>query len=415
MQWGAQHRIPLNMSLPPIGPLIIAPFISYEETWITHRIQREWNITDKKVDTLSDRRGLFIDRQMSFGFGLNTNIYGMFTFKRSKLIAIRHIIRPNISFNYRPNLSKKFYDVIQEDTFGHRRAIPQFDSRRNLYSGYGYGKFGGLTFGVDNNLEAKVKNKKDTTTNAAGEKGVKRIKLIDGFGFSSGYNFLQDSLKFLPFNLYLRTTLFEKVSITAQAVWSPYKKDSLGRTINQYVWQGDKFSLGRLDGGSVSMSTNFQSKPRDATKAPVQTPTSQITDPNLLADRERLQDYVRRNPAEFVDFNIPWTIGLSYSLYFNPERRPNGTFKTKVSSNISFNNSFSLTPKWNFTTNGYYDFDTKQLTMFTMSVSRDMHCWQMSISVTPIGNYRTFNISINPKSELLRDLKVNRSRTFYNY
>ncbi|HEX8314881.1 MAG TPA: hypothetical protein VF609_07810, partial [Flavisolibacter sp.] len=79
------------------------------------------------------------------------------------------------------------------------------------------------------------------------------------------------------------------------------------------------------------------------------------------------------------------------------------------------NNSFNLTPKWNFSTNGYYDFTTKQLTMFTMSIAREMHCWQMSIGVTPIGSYQYFNITISPKSSVLKDLRVNRTRYFYNY
>ena len=119
---------------------------------------------------------------------------------------------------------KKYYDVIQVDTTGRKEAIPQVTAGRNVYGSYGYGKFGGITFGIDNNLEMKKPNKKDTT----GKNKSKIIKLIDGFGVTSGYNFLQDSLKLLPFNLYFRTTLFEKVSITAQALYSPYQRGNQG-------------------------------------------------------------------------------------------------------------------------------------------------------------------------------------------
>lgn len=253
----------------------------------------------------------------------------------------------------------------------------------------------------------KKRGKKDTVD--------KKIRLIEGFGFNSGYNFLQDSMKLLPFNLYFRTTLFEKLSITAQGLYSPYRQDSNGRDMSQYVWQGDRFRLGRLRSGSVSMSTSFQSKPRDANRSAPENPNpSQIKDPALLGDEQRTQQYINRNPAEFVDFNIPWSINLSYSLFFSRtivEKRP----KTTVTSNVSFNNTFSLTPKWMFTTSGYYDFSAMELTMFTLSVSRDMHCWQLSVNVTPIGNYKYFNISISPKSAILQDLKVNRTRYFYNY
>lgn len=407
MRWGAQQRFPISMSLPPLGPLIVAPFLSYEETWITNRLRRQYNGVTKKIDTLSNTKGLFIDRQMSYGIGFNTTIYGLFAFKKGK-VQIRHVIRPNFNLNYRPNLSRKFYDVIKDST-GYINYLPQLAGNNNFFSGYGYGRFGGITFGVDNNLEMKKRGKKDTAD--------KKIRLIEGFGFNSGYNFLQDSMKLLPFNLYFRTTLFEKLNITAQGLYSPYKQDSFGRDTRLYAWQGDRFRLGRLRSGSVSMSTSFQSKPKDPKKSATPQPTNgnQITDPALIGNQQSMQQYVNRNPTEFVDFNIPWSLNLSYSLVFSRILERPGKFRTNITSNVSFNNTFSLTPKWMFTTSGYYDVKTSQLTMFTMSVSRDMHCWQMSVNVTPIGQYKYFNISISPKSAILRDIRVNRTRYFYNY
>ena len=409
MQWGAQHRFPINVSLPPLGPVLVAPFLSYEETWLTRRIGRSWNDAAQKIDTIYDKEGLFIDRQLSFGVGLNTALYGTYQFKKGKVIAIRHVVRPNVNVNYKPNLSKKYYDLIRTQP-GTDRVTPiaQF-SGANLFSGYGYGEFGGLTFGLDNNIEMKVRNKKDSAN------GTKKVRLIDGFGFTSAYNFLEDSMRLQPFNLYLRTTLFEKLSITGQAVYNPYERDSLGNYIDRFMWQGDRFRLGRINSGSIAISSSFQSKPRDPQKSPKETPVIDPNNPNYMAERERMQDYMRRNPAEFVDFNIPWSLTFSYTLAFREIRRPDNSFGTDLSSSVSFSNSFSLTPKWNFSTSGFYDFDTKRMTMFTMSVSRDMHCWQMSVNITPIGNYRYFNITINPKSPLLQDLRVNRTRYFYNY
>lgn len=405
MQWGAQHRFPISMSLPPLGPLIVSPFVSYEETWLTNRMQRRWDAAANKIDTISNKKGLFIDRQLSYGIGLNTSIYGMLPFNKGR-VMIRHVMRPTFNFNYRPNLSTRYYDVIKDNS-GYVQYLSQLSGNNNLFGGYGYGRFGGMSFGVDNNLEMKKRGKNDTVD--------KKIRLIEGFGFNSGYNFLQDSMKLLPFNLYFRTTLFEKLSITAQGLYSPYKRDSMGRDTRLYVWQGDRFRLGRLRSGSVSMSTNFQSKPRDEKKsAPQDQNANQITDPSLQGDEQRLQQYINRNPAEYVDFNIPWSINLSYSLVFS-RTIVNKKAKTNVNSNLSFSNTFSLTPKWMFTTSGFYDLGEMDLTMFTMSVSRDMHCWQLSVNVTPIGSYKYFNISISPKSPILQDLKVNRTRYFYNY
>jgi hypothetical protein len=124
-------------------------------------------------------------------------------------------------------------------------------------------------------------------------------------------------------------------------------------------------------------------------------------------------DYMRRNPAEFTDFDIPWTFSFSYSLSFSRILQPDYTYRKELTSNFNFNGDFSLTKKWKIGANGYYDIKTMKLQSLTTFISRDLHCWQMSINVTPIGLYRFFNISINPKSGLLRDLKVNRTRYFY--
>lgn len=410
LQWGARHTIPISIQLPPIaGVFFLSPSLSYEETWLTHRYGRVWDNTLKKIDTVTVRKGLFIDRHASFGASFNTTIYGNANFKSGPIRAIRHVIRPTFGISYTPNMSKQFYDVVQVDSLGHRQAISQFGG--DIFSGYGYGSFGGVSFGVDNTLQIRVKDKKDTT---AAKKG-KKINLIDGFGFTSGYNFLGDSLRLQPFNLYLRSTLFEKISLTASALLDPYQTSGTGIDINRFVWQDGTFSLGRLQYVTVAMSTSFQSKPRDASKTTTTEKQNKITEPSLLADRQNLVDYMHRNPAEFVDFNIPWSINLSFSLSLNKSPKADYSgFNNVVSSALSFSNSFSLTPKWNFSTNGFFDLNTKQMTMFTMSISRDMHCWQMSINTTPIGNYRFFNITINPKSSLLQDLKVNRTRYFLN-
>ncbi len=412
LQWGVQHRIPISLSLPPVGPFLIAPSISYQEQWLGSKFRHTWDQNSKKLDT-TIQKGIYTDRQLAFGVGVNTALYGTYQFKHSRIIAIRHVIRPTFSLNYKPDLSKAHYYSTQVDSFGNRQSFSEFQG--SLFSGFPGGRFGGVSFGLDNNLEMKLRSKKDTGANA-----IKKVRLIDGFGFNGSYNFIADSFKLQPFNFYLRSTLFEKINLTAAANVDPYETNSQGFNVDRYMWEGNRFSLGRLTSGSISLSTDFKSKPKDPSKEPANnTPGSnlpQVNDPLLMADQQRLLDYMRRNPAEFVDFNIPWSVSLSYSLYFSKHFTSNyNGFQTEVNSNLTFNGSFSLTPKWNFSTNGYYDFKTFKLQTFTMSISREMHCWQMSIGVTPIGQYRYFNITINPRSSILQDLRVNRTRYFYNY
>ena len=125
-------------------------------------------------------------------------------------------------------------------------------------------------------------------------------------------------------------------------------------------------------------------------------------------------DYIRSHPAEFVDFNIPWNVQLSYSLSFSRILSPNlRDFVTSLNSSLNINGDFSLTPKWKIGGSTYFDFKTAKIQTLTMFITRDMHCWQMAINITPVGLYRSFNITLNPKSSILRDLKINRSRFFY--
>ena len=341
---------------------------------------------------------------------MNTAIFGTYQFRNSRVMAIRHVIRPSLSFNYKPDLSKSHYytDTVRP---GYIERFHEFQGA--LFPGYSEGKTGGISFQLDNNLEMKWRSRKDSGDNA-----IKKIRLIDGYGFSTGYNFLRDSLKLDPVSFYFRTNIFEKINISANAVLDPYKTDSIGRPIDKYAWSGGSFNPGRLTNGSISLSTTFQSKPKDPKKEEERKKQIQenLNSPELQADQQRLLDYARQNPSEFVDFNIPWQVSLSYSLNFYERRKENYSgFTKEVSSNVSFNGSFNLTPKWNFSLNGYYDFQTRQIQTFSMMITREMHCWQMSINVTPVGLYRFFNISISPKASVLQDLRINRTRSFNSF
>jgi hypothetical protein len=281
----------------------------------------------------------------------------------------------------------------------------------SIYGPFSPGRSGGISFGIDNNIEAKVRSKSDS-----GEAESKKVKILDGFGITGGYNFLADSFKLSTFNIYARSYLFDKINITANATLDPYKTDPFtGQRRDIYAWQGgDGFSLGSIVNGSLNISTTWQSKKKDENKKSIDEQIRDSGEDQLTQDQMMQQmEYVRRNPAEFTDFNIPWSVNVGLNVSFARVLQPDYTFNTEFSSSLNFNGDFNLTPKWKVGANGYYDLRALQMQSFTMFISRDLHCWQMSINVTPIGLYRSFNVSISPKSGLLRDLKVNRTRYFY--
>lgn len=406
-QYGATHVIPITLSLPQMGAIQLAPNVSYEERWYGQKILRTWNKDLKKVDT-SISRGLYASRQMQFGISANTRIFGTYQFGRERKIqALRHEVRPSISFNYRPDMQRKYYYEVQTDTFGTKRRFSQFEG--GVVGAFGEGRFGGIGFGIDNTLEMKVRNSKDTS-----EGGTKKVRILDGFGFNGSYNLVpgpRDSFPLSNISIYARSTLFEKINITANANLDPYQVNERGVRRPKLYLADDKFKLGRITSGSIAVSTSFQSKSKDGKTDKERMPEDDYMTPD---EQQRQLDYVRSNPAEFTDFNIPWSLQLSYSLSFSNQLASNYTrLQTRVYSNISVNGDFSLTPRWKVGGNTYFDFTTGKVQTLTMFITREMHCWQMAINITPVGLYRSFNITINPKSGILRDLKINRSRFFY--
>lgn len=411
-QWGASHVVPITLSLPPLlgGALQIGPGVSFAQKWYSKKLIRTWDSANKKLDT-SIQKGFYTAEDMAFSLNISTAIFGTYGGfgKNSSVLGIRHVVRPTIGITYKPNLSGQYYYSAQVDTSGRKLRFSDFDG--SSYGPFAEGKFGGISFGLDNNLEMKVKSKTDSSADAN-----KKVKLIDGFGFNGSYNYLADSFKLSTISLYLRSTLFGNVNITGGAILDPYIVDSTGFRRNIYAWQAGKgFSLGRITSGNIAISTSFKSKPKDSQKAQEDKLRQQNSNlmPMTLEEQQSQIDYIRNNPAEFADFNFNWSLNISYSLSFSKVLKPDYSgFKTEFSSSLTLSGDFNLTENWKMGFNCYYDVKNLALQSLTTFLSRNMHCWQMSINITPVGPWRSFNITLSPKAGILRDLKVNRSRNF---
>lgn len=408
LQWGASHNVPITLSLPELGPVQLSPSVSYQERWYQQKFYRSWNPLRNKVDS-SFQEGFYTARDMNFGLSGSTRIFGMYTFgKSSRIQALRHEIRPNISMNYKPDLNKGNFYSTYIDSSGNAARFSVFE--RSIYGGFSEGEFGGLSFGIDNVLSMKVKDKKDTSAAA-----IRKVNIIDGFGLTGSYNFLADSFKLSGFNLTARSNLFEKVNITGNANFDPYLLNDRGERIDKLVWTERPFSLGTLTSGNLALQSNFRGgdkKSRD--KAGVNRPADVDASGLTLDEYQQEAAYIRENPGEFADFSIPWSIDLSYSLRFGRERTSDyKSFKTNFYQDINWNASANLTPKWKLGVNGSYNLSDNQIGLISMYMSREMHCWQMNINISPVGRYKFFSINISPKSGLLRDLKINRTRSFY--
>ncbi len=409
ISYGAQHIIPITLSLPPLGPLQIAPSVSYQETWFQQKVEEQYNVNFNKIDTVSLQQGLYTARSLSFGIGMSTRIFGMIGFKpKSKVKALRHEVRPSLNMYYTPNVNEKNYYTSQISAT--QKISKSYFQGSKIGTPYSNIRNGGLSFGIDNNISIKVKNKNDTSATAD-----KKITLLDGLSITSAYNFLADSFQLQNFNLSARTNLFDKININAQANVDPYSYTAEGVRLKKMAF-GNKLSLGNLLNASIALQTSF--KGGDKNKKTVNERLNQPNGINAadLAGQDEFQreaNYIQNNPAEFVDFEIPWSIDLSYSFSYTKQFKKGNTEDVKpFTQGTTFNASANLTPRWKIGANGTYDITNKKLGAITMYLSRELHCWQMSININQSNRSNSFNINISPKSPILRDLKINRSRSF---
>ena len=280
-----------------------------------------------------------------------------------------------------------------------------------LYGVPGSGPSMSLNFSVSQTLEMKVRDKKDTT-------GVRKIKLIDNLMISSSYNFLADSLNLSPFSLSLRTNLFKNVGLNVTATLDPYQVDPVtGRRINRFMLRQGK--LGRLTSVQTSFGYSFNSKNRGSSSPAaindINSGTTEVppeyTDMFTQPGYNQIDPFTRRQmmSATYYDFSIPWNFGFNYSFsYTKPGLQAN------IVQTLGFNGSVNLTPKWGVTFNGGYDFGSKKITPGTFTLTRDLHCWQMSFNWVPIGFRKSWSFTINVKASMLKDLKYDRNSSFYD-
>ncbi len=403
LQIGAIHSVPITLSLPSLGPIQVSPGVSFQQNWHAQKNLRIWDNVNQRLDTIISR-GFYTENQVTTSLSLQTAVFGMYHLKGDAL-QIRHTIRPNISFNYTPDFVTQYHHKIKIDKEGDSTTVGDFDG--GIVGGFGGGRSGGISFGVTQQIEGKIKDKSDSTG-----KAYKKFSIIDNLSITSGYNFLADSMKLAPFSIQLGTTLFKKVSISASTTLQPYVLNKFASPTATYAWQGGNgFSIGSFTQASFSMSTSIQSKKKDDKKEAA--PNNTLNDFYNPEEEVSQLNYVRSHPAEYTDFNIPWTLGASFAYsYAKVPKADYSGFTATTSASVSLNGDFSLTPKWKVGANGYYDFTTLKIQTVTMFISREMHCWQLSINVTPVGPYQSFSFTFNPKSGILRDLKINRTKSF---
>lgn len=408
---GLRHTIPLSTSFKLFNFFTGSPSINYEERWYFEKL--EWALDPENpsraviTDTL---RGFNRVYDYNFSIALNTRLYGTFLFKKGNVQAIRHVLNPTISFSYRPDFSDEKFGYYQKFSTEDGRELTLSRYQGFLYGAPAPGESGSIGFSLSNQLEMKVKSDSDTTNQS------KKVPILNNFGVSTGYNIVADSFKLAPITWRANTSVFnKKLNININGTIDPYiyRLDSTGinsagedvfyqRRVNEFAWNTGN-GIGQLSRASIALTTNLN--PKGASTD--QETREEIIDSNLP---EYEKDFLLQNPDSYVDFNIPWSLRINYTLNYTKV----GFTDPTIVQSIRLSGDFSLTEKWKFTFNTGYDFESKELTMTNLGIARDLHCWELNVNWTPFGFFQSYNFTIRVKSSLLQDLKINRTRSFFD-
>ncbi|MGF1924204.1 MAG: putative LPS assembly protein LptD [Bacteroidia bacterium] len=434
---GVSHSIPINMAFNVLNYFNFNANTTYNEKWYFQTVnQRRFLDTDSVArDTIS---GFRRSGEYSIGMSMSTKIYGTKQFKNlGRWKAIRHVMTPNVSLSYKPDFGaekygyyKKSYYYVNDIRPGYStriddRPIVDASGRELKYSIFDGSQFGGpsfgeqanLSFSVDNNVELKIKSKKDTTNG-----GEKKIPIIQGLSFSGNYNFLAQEKKLSPIGFSGRSQFTEKLGINFSGSLSPYivgnvqnpsygnspPTFSVGET-NRYVFSEGK--LPRLT--SFNFSFDFSLNPQAFKKRNenLDELNNQVNNNGRTPEQLQQLEALSRDPNAFVDFTIPWNATFSYSFSYNNAL---GLRKDRqVSNTLNFNGDFSLTRKWKVQFNSGWDFRANNISYTSFAVYRDLHCWDFSATWVPFGVYQSYGITIKVREAILQDLKLTKRKNFY--
>ena len=420
-QFGGKHAIPISTSMSVLKYFTLNPTFNYQELWYAKELQYEYVEAENgvRIDTVN---GFSRAGSWSTGASLNTRVYGTAFFKGGKIQAIRHVMTPSISFSYSPDFSDTKYGVysdVQIDSLGNRRRLSR-------YEGFAYGSPPGgesktLGFSLSNNIEMKVASKKDTVN------GFKKIKLFDNLGLSTGYNLAADSFKLSNININARTSFLDgKLAINFTGTLDPYEYLLLSETTNargervvsqrrldRYTWNNGN-GLGRLTNmtTSINLSLSPKGSNRNNSTANSNEPDNGFNPPqdqvgfDGLTDLERQKlAHIQNNPEMYVDFAVPWTLRIQYSI----NRNKTGFQDASIRQSFQFSGTLGLTDNTQITFNSGYDFEAKDFTTTRLGISRDLHCWTMNFDWVPFGRFQSYFLSIRVKSSILQDLKLEKT------
>lgn len=419
MQSGFSHNIPISLAGIKLFKLInITPTVNYNGVLFPYYIRKTpgadtslFQTNKMKIDTV--RKITYAHAVgTSLGISASPKIYGMFISKRtdSYIEAVRHVMTPSISASYTPDMSSLMPNYYRKVADPATITRPASYTEYSIYDGQinrppSLNKqSASVRFGLNNNLEMKVRSKSDTTGQG------KKIVLLDNLNFSTGYNPLASSFKWSNVSMTGSTSLFKnRLNLQFNSTFDPYALDSLYKRVDKFQIN-EKGRLFRTTSASISAGFRLQSGAADKKKSSGEAkPEEDLPEGMVPGYDDTFDDASGAYRSDYVDFDIPWSLNVDYSWsYSKPTNKASYTHTVRLSGDIS------ITPKWKIGANTGYDMVAKEFSITNISIHRDLHCWEMRISVVPFGDYRSYSFTINARSSILRDLKYDKKESWYD-
>lgn len=435
---GMRHNIPVQASFQLFKYINVVPSFNYTERWYTNKVMQSWD----------ERRGV-VQRDTIYGFNrvynynmslsLNTKLYGFYVPNRKifgdKIQKIRHVFTPNVSFSYAPDFSASRYGYYKTytrtDADGNVSLVEYSPYNGSLYGVPGKGKTGSVSFDVSNNLEMKVKSDRDST-------GVRKVSLIDELGASLSYNM---AAKNQPWsNLSTRIRLkWGKVTFNMNTTWQTYayEFDENGNVVvgNRTEWSYGRF--GRFQGMSKNLSYTFNNQSWHKIVKSVRklfggrTEDDEETETNADAPKENDDEQAESNAKKpktkqvdgldddgYMSFTLPWSFSISYGVTMSEDRSRDINIRTmrypyKFVQNLNFSGNIKLSSNWNINMSSGYDFTNHAISMTTVNISRDMHCFNISGGMV-FGPFTSYHVTLRANASTLTDALKYDKKSSYN-
>ena len=442
---GMQHTIPISGNFTLFDYINVNPSINITDRTYLNKTHKWWDESKNKeiTDTLN---GFYNVYNWNLSLSASTKLYGFYIPSRKlfgdKVVAIRHVLTPSLSFSYAPDFSASrygYYDSYQKTEADGTVTLVEYSPYQNgLYGVPGKGKTGSISFDLGNNVEMKMRTGNDST---------KIVSLIDEFGVSASYNLAAKTRPMSDVNTRLRLKLTKSYTLNLNATFASYvyEADSVGAKphVSEHTTYWEKGKIGRFQGMSQNLSYTFnnetfsnllkrlrgekvedKNKNRKGREEEEDEDENEV-DTNLDKDMEAGKRGAKKSSkAEtdedgYMSFSLPWSLSVGYGITMRENTSGNFNYKSMrypygFTQNLNLSGNIRLSEGWNITFSSGYDFENHKISMTTASLSRDLHCFNMSCSVV-LAPYASYNFSFRCNAATLTDaLKYDKRSSYSN-